>query len=348
MRIWVDMDNAPHVLTLAPLVRELERRGCKVEITARDYGQTLPLLEAYGLPHRCVGTHAGKNKIKKVAGLLARSIALWSFARRQRFDAVLSHGARGCLLPARLFGLPLIVLMDYEHVFSLPFRRWARLILMPEAIPDDKLVRLGFDLSRVAKYPGLKEELYVNDFEPDSKSLRQAGIDLDRIVVVMRPPATMAHYHNPKSETLFFAALDYLGAHPGVQIVLLPRTSTQGAEILRRSHGKNGNLIVPKTVLQGPNLIWHADLVVGGGGTMNREAACLGLPVYSLFCGPSGAVDRYLIDSGKMQRLTSETQLGQIALGKRVPKPLRDHLQRSKMLLNYISDKIWSVLQTRT
>lgn len=339
MKIWVDIDNAPHVLVLHPVIRELEAQGHTIEITARDFGQTLPLLELHKLKYRAVGQHAGRNKLKKGLSLISRSAQLWQFAKGQRFDLALCHGARGIVLPSRLLGIPLVVLMDYEHTFNYPFRRWARRILMPEVIPDSELKRLGFDLSRVVKYPGLKEELYVYDFEPDPTVLEEIGVDPDKIIVVMRPPATMAHYHAKESERLFWGALRFLTKQSHTQVVLLPRTNAQAKEILACLH-THENIVIPQKAVYGPNLLWHADLVISGGGTMNREAACLGVPVYSVYRGPLGAVDRYLAQQGKLIMLQHPTEVGSITLRKRQKPQLVRQRERSHELVQYIVDKI--------
>lgn len=343
MRIWVDIDNAPHVLVLHPIIRELEVQGHTIEITARDFGQTAPLLRLHGLRHHVIGQHAGRNKLKKGLSLLLRSVALWQFAQRQRFDLALCHGARGIVLPSRLLNFPLVVLIDYEHTFNYPFRLWARRILMPEAIPDSELKQLGFDLSRVVKYPGLKEELYVYDFEPNPMVLDEIGADPDKVIVVMRPPATMAHYHSKESERLFWGALRFLTKQSRTQVVLLPRTEAQTTEMLA-SLNSHDNVVIPKKAVYGPNLLWHADLVISGGGTMNREAACLGVPVYSIFRGPLGGVDRHLIQQGLLRILQNEQDVKQIRLEKR-SKELHQYKGRSLELVHFVVDKILEVVQ---
>jgi len=342
VHIWVDIDNAPQVLVLNPIMKELERRGFAVQLTARDFGQTFPLLLLHGLLFRPVGRHAGRNLLRKGAELLSRSFHLWRIARGQNFRVVVSCGARASVLPARMLGVPLVVLLDYEHVFAYPFRKWARLILTPEVMPDEDLRRLGFDMRQVRKFPGLKEELYVFDFQPDRASLEASGIDLSKTLVALRPPATMAHYHSPKSEELFWAVLQYLLRHPDVQTLVLPRTESQGAWITEKV-GPRGNLLIPENVLNGSNLLWHADLMIGGGGTMNREAACLGVPAYSFFGGHLGAVDRYLIQQGKLSLLRSTSQVEEICLRKRPPRGAPPPPDAGHRALNCIVDSVLEV-----
>ena len=153
--------------------------------------------------------------------------------------------------------------------------------------------------SRICGYPGLKEDLYVHDFRPDPSFLADLHIDPRSILILMRPPATMAHYAVKKSSVIFEHVLDYLCSTKCVQLILLPRTKQQSGEMksLVSSRGYT-NILIPDTVYNGPSLIWYSDLVISGGGTMNREAAALGVPVFSIYQGPIGAVDQHLISTG--------------------------------------------------
>jgi predicted glycosyltransferase len=328
-KVWADIENAPQVLALAPILKELERQGFAARITARDFGQTFDLLRLHGLAFSPVGCHAGPNLFRKGTEIMFRSFNLWRAGRHHDFRVAVSCGARGSLLPARLLGIPLITLIDYEHVFAYPFIKLATRILTPDVIPDENLCGLGYNLRKVRKFPGLKEELYVFDFEPDSATLHAAGIDFSHIVAAVRPPATMAHYHSAKSEEFFWMLLDHLLGQPDVQTVVLPRTQSQ-EQWIRTQIPPRSNLLIPKNVVHGPNLLWHVDAMFGGGGTMTREAACLGVPAYSFFGGLMGAVDRHLHAQGKLIFVQNASQINQIRLQKLAPRgqPPRDSARR--------------------
>ena len=104
------------------------------------------------------------------------------------------------------------------------------------------------------------------------------------------------------------AVFDELESHPEVKTILLPRTPKQEVEIRQAKPQlfETGRMIVPEHALNGLDLIWRSDAVISGGGTMNREAAALGVPVYSLFRGALGAVDKHLAETGKLILLGSE------------------------------------------
>ncbi|MGA9354322.1 MAG: DUF354 domain-containing protein, partial [Terriglobales bacterium] len=160
----------------------------------------------------------------------------------------------------------------------------------------------------VLHYPGIKEDVYTPFFQPDPSLKEMLGLTPDDIVVTIRPPATEAHYHNPESEKLLMSVFQLLSEHPAVKTVLLPRTPKQEMELRRAKPDLFAarKIIVPEHAVDGLDLIWYSDLVISGGGTMNREAAALGIPVYSLFRGTMGAVDKHLAATGKLVLLESE------------------------------------------
>ncbi len=322
MKFWVDMDNAPHVHVLRPLIAELEARGHRVEITARDYGQTLPLLRLYGLSARRVGRHGGKSRIRKYIAFVTRTLGLIAFGLGRGFDAALCHGSRSIVPAAHFLRVPLVSMGDYEHTTFPNFMKpWIRLLLVPEAIPLEVAARDGMPVERVHRYPGLKEDLYVHDFTPDPSFLSEMGIDPRRVLVLLRPPATMAHYAVRQSSVVFEEVLDYLAGRPDAQVIVLPRTCLQDAEVrslvCQRAYR---NVIIPGEVYNGPDLVWYSDLVISGGGTMNREAAVLGVPVYSIYQGPIGAVDRHLIETGRLVHVKDVAELRRIPLCKTTPR----------------------------
>jgi predicted glycosyltransferase len=214
-------------------------------------------------------------------------------------------------------GVPSVVIMDYEHVKGFINPTW---VMMPEVISNGAV---KFDSDRILKYHGIKEDVYVPFFRPDPAIKTDLGLRDEEILVTIRPPATEAHYHNPESEGLFSAAVNRLGKMEETRMVIVPRDNAQGEWIrsLWREWCGSGRIIIPKHVVDGLNLLWHSDLVISGGGTMNREAAALGIPVYSIFRGKVGAVDRYLSESGRLTLLESVDDVGKkLLVQKRVRK----------------------------
>jgi predicted glycosyltransferase len=314
-KVWIDLDNTPHVPFFAPIIEELRARGYAVFITARDCFQVCELADIVNLKYTRIGRHNGKSKLFKVAGLGLRALQLLPSILREKPDLAISHGSRAQLLSSSLMGLPSIVIFDYEFVKGLGFVHpsW---VMVPEVIPDSALG----DKGHILKYPGIKEDVYVAGFKPDPNFGKQLGLDENELVVTLRPPASEAHYHSVRSDELFAAVVDHLGRVPGLRMVVLPRNHKQEVS-LRNSWPSlfaDGRVVIPEHAVDGLNLIWHSDFVVSGGGTMNREAAALNVPVYSVFRGKIGAVDRYLANAGRLVLLeTIEDVANKIALKRR-------------------------------
>jgi len=297
-RIWIDIDNSPHVPFFVPIVEELRKRGHEVILTARDAYQVCELLELYHLSCKVVGRHYGKNRVAKILGTCARAAQLIPMMIRQKVDLAVSHGSRAQMMCGFLLGIPTLLILDYEFIAMMGFIRpdW---IFVPQMIPDSKEL---LPKHQVLRYPGLKEDVYVPRLQLDPSVRNLLGLEARDVVVTVRPPAIEAHYHNPEGEVLLDAALNFLTQTPGVRVILLPRNGSQD-RTLRQTWAKwinNHKIVIPEHAVDGINLIWFSDLVVSGGGTMNREAAALGVPVYSIFRGKIGAVDRHLQQEGRL------------------------------------------------
>lgn len=297
-RIWIDIDNSPHVPFFLPIIEELKKAGFDVTLTARDMYQVRELLEFFELRCEVIGRHYGKTKVLKFLGTFVRVAQLMPTALKGRPHLALSHGSRAQILACKALGIPTAMMHDYEHSTKTGFLEpnWT---LTPDVIPN---TAMGAKARNHLKYPGLKEDVYSHRLQPNPTVLRALGIQPHELVVTLRPPATEAHYHNPESEVLFDATVRMLQKRADVRAVTLPRNDRQKKQLQRDWPGMiaKGQMIIPDAPLDGMNLIWFSDLVVSGGGTMNREAAALGVPVYSIFRGKLGAVDRYLADSGRM------------------------------------------------
>ena len=326
-KIWIDLDNTPHVPFFEPIIEELRKRGYPVLVTARDAFQVCDLADKKAVQYVKVGRHYGKNPLAKLSGLAYRALQLAPIVFKERPAIGVSHGARSQLILATWLRLPTLLLEDYEYCQFPPMMR-PTCLMTPSVIPDALLLRKN---RRLYKYPGIKEDVYAWKLQPGDGFLRNLGIEPGCLVATVRPPATEAHYHNPESELLFAAFMDRACATPETRIILLPRNRKQADWIREKwpTWFRDGNTIIPKTALDGMELIWNSDLVVSGGGTMNREAAALGIPVYSIFRGTIGAVDRHLESEGRLVLVTSLADVNtKIKLERRVRKPLSEVTSR--------------------
>lgn len=301
MNVWIDLTNSPHVLVMRPVIADLRARGHVVQVTARDFAQTLALCERFGIECTPIGRHRGGRVPAKAWGLAARSSRLARWARGRGFDVALGHGSNDVSVAAALLRIPSSTMFDYEwaavqhHINC----RLARAVVVPDAIPPERLRRYGA-AGKIRAYPGLKEEYYLADFEPEPAVLTALGLDRSRPIAVVRTPPAVSLYHRFEND-LFGGVLERLR---DAQTVVLPRTPEQRAELER-----TGGFIVPGGAVDAQSLIAYADVVVSAGGTMNREAVALGTPVYSVFEGRPGAVDERLMADGRLRRLHSPDQL---------------------------------------
>jgi predicted glycosyltransferase len=322
VKVWVDVTNSPHVLVFRPLIRILRERGAEVDVTAREYAQTLELLRLHGIEVTVVGRHGGRSALGKARVEVARLSALRRWARRRRPDIALAHGSHDLTLTARSLGIPSVTTFDYEFAWlqhQLGCRAATR-VVVPDAIPPDRLARYGVRPPKLRRYPGLKEEYYLADFEPDPDVRAGLGIDPSRRLVVVRTPPDVSLYHR-HGNPLFPEVLERLGRDKRVSAVVLPRTAEQRERIRGL---RLGSLLVPERAVDAQSLIAAADAVVSAGGTMNREAVALGVPVYTTFGGRLGAVDESLIREGRLQRLTTPDGLDLDALPPRRERRRRD------------------------
>jgi predicted glycosyltransferase len=322
VNVWVDLTNSPHVLVLAPVIRRLQAAGHNVEVTARDFAQTLGLCRRMGIEHTTIGRHRGGRVAAKALGLAERSMQLIRFGRGRRFDVAFGHGSNDITVAARALRIPCSTMFDYEwatvqHSVNC---RLAQAVVVPDAIPPERLHRYGAD-GKVRAYAGLKEEYYLSDFEPAATVLDELRLDKTQPIAVVRTPPAVSLYHRFEND-LFGQVLQRLR---GQQAVVLPRTEAQRQELSRA-----GGWLVPEQAIDAQSLIYYADLVVSAGGTMNREAVALGTPVFTVFEGRLGAVDEGLIRSGHLKRLNHADE---VVLRKRADDSERERIRRDPALL---------------
>ncbi len=300
MRVWMDCTAAAHPLVLRPIAERLEAQGHEVFVTAREYGQTLGILDRLDMPYTAVGEHGGASRLRKALAVGKRSRRLTKLIWGRQPELAIAHGSVDLAVVSATLRIPSVQMQDYEFARlqrNVAFRL-ARRVLVPETIPAERLAKLGAKGDKLFRYPGLKEEYYLADFEPDPGVLDELGLDREKVLVVVRPPPETSEYHAPND--VYGLTIQRLAAAAEAQAVVIPRTVKQG-EAVRALAAPN--LIVPEQAIDAQSLIAHADLVVSAGGTMNREAVALGTPVFTTFAGRMGGVDEALIAEGRLQVL---------------------------------------------
>lgn len=353
--IWIDVDNSPHVPLFAPLIKFYRESDVEVVLTARNHAQTIELLENAGFAgtFEIIGKHYGKNKFNKIRGLLVRARELVSFIKNHKTICVaVSHGSRSMVLAARWLKIPVITMYDYEFTETAIFNRFSNKVLVPDQIPDRTLAEINLPAAKRVKYEGLKEELYLNYFQPNQNFWRRftetnnLTVSNEKVLIALRPPATTANYHNAESEVLLSELLRYFLSDEKSFTVILPRTREQKGEIeqlIKTLKLDESRCFLIEKAINGLDLAACVDLLVSGGGTMNREAVLLGTPVYSIFAGKQGALDAAMENNGLITFIREPADISKIKLRKKNgahQKALSDRVESCvKEQINYWIEK---------
>jgi len=321
LKVWIDLENSPHVLFFKPVISELQNLGHTVVTTARDFCNTSALVRATGLVAKAIGAgyDRGRTEMLKQCFWFCRVMQLRKFALAHGFDVAVSHGSRTQAVAAHWLGIPTFTTTDYEYGDLRAFRD-VKCFMIPDVVPSRPFVSAGISAAAIRHYQGLKENVYLSDFRPAKNIRVTLGISKKQILVTFRPASDNAHYLSGSKLSLQHVLLDHLLSRTGVHVLLLPRTARQRKMFMGKYAGRS-NLQIACEVIDGPSLIYESDLVVSGGGTMVREAAVLGVPAVSCFEGKLGAVDQYLVESGKLIAIRSQNDLCAIKPIKRIRRP---------------------------
>jgi len=315
--IWFDIDNLPHVSLFRPVFAKLGKKSVEYIITARDFNHTLEQLRYWNIEHIPIGRHGGKNKSLKIINWLYRARQLENFFKHQDIPKLaVSHGSRTQVLAAKKIGIRSLTMMDYEYTESKIFNYLSNYLLLPVYIPDKRLKDAGFNLKKVIRYHGFKEHIYINGFRPDALFRSVIGVSNKEILATIRPPSIVGNYHNKRSELFLITCLKYLSKFENVHCLIINRTK-EDRELIKSKINHNENIHFLDKPVDGLQLIWNSDLVISGGGTMNRESAILGTPTYSIFTGRKPYLDEYLDERNKLKFIEKEEDIFCIPVVKR-------------------------------
>jgi uncharacterized protein len=332
---WFDLDNSPHVPLFRPVINKLTELGNETVITAREYAQTIELLNLWGIKYNLIGKHAGKNKTRKILNLFSRSNELKNIIKGKNIKLAVSHGSRTQVLASKISGIHSLVMMDYEYTENKIFNYLGSHILMPNIIPEKRLKAAGINIKKLIRYNGFKEEIYLHSFKPDNAFRESIRINNDEILIVIRPPAVLSNYHNINSEKLFLNSVKYFSSFEKTKVLIISRSESD--KILIKKEHPNENVIFLGKPVDGLQLLYHADITLSGGGTMNRESALLGTETYSIFGGKRPYVDEYLFENKMLNFIDNFEDFYKIEV---VRKPKTGIMKFSDKVLNEIVNLI--------
>ncbi len=337
--IWIDLDNSPHVQIFENIIKELEKDH-KVYVTARDYNQTVPLLDLKGIKYRLFGKHPGKNKFNKYFFNLLRTFRLLLWGIGKKIDLSVTHGSRSGILASKLLAVPSIIMFDYEHMESFLFKSLSKYMLATNYLEKDHLIKLGYPEEKLNFYPGLKENIYLPFYKNDPSIKERLGLDDEKIIILLRPASEISHYNADISYNLIEDLFQYLISQNNVQIVFVPRYEFQKDKYAKYINNSKNNVIVPKKVEEGLNIVYYSDLVISGGGTMNREAAAMNTPVYSIFQGMRPSIDENLEKQGRLSFISLKDDFSKIVFKKKQLSDINMSRDAFEAVLEFIKSKV--------
>lgn len=339
MRAWVDIDNSPQVQYLVPLGHAFEQAGLEVMFTARDQGMTLDLLRARGVPFIAVGEAFGQSKLSKASGVVRRAWGLRGNLGPLK-PTFLVSASRSSALTARGLRIPSFILVDYEFVHLGIYGKLGSTLVFPRVIDPEVFIEQGFSSDRLLPFDGIKEDITFHGQDIAGAATYPIAVeDASLVRVLFRPPAVESHYHRERSSLVAQELLSELAQDPRVAVVLSPRYTSQAEEVSRFAWINRPVLLSEAAPFI--ELLKSVDLVVSAGGTMLREAAYLGVPAYSVFQGPLGAVDKHLESQGRLVHLRAAEDFPKLRIEKLVKRnPLAERAQLADDVARSILERI--------
>ncbi|WP_297500609.1 DUF354 domain-containing protein [Thermococcus sp.] len=306
MKVWVDITNAPHVHFFKGVIRELEKTDHEVIITTREFDGLTGILDMFGFDYYVVGKHGGATLEGKLLASAERVYKLSRLIIEEKPDmAIYKHSVEA---PRVAFGLgiPSIGFVDNETAVAQNklFLPLTKLVLYPKAIDAYDLIRCGADPNGIKTVNGFSELAHLYGFRPEKRVLRELGLKRNGYIVMRTEPVKANYFNGPEKSVLE----DIIPLLPEIPIVLFPRTGEQ-----RKRFERFNNVIMPEKPVDSLSLLYYARLMIGAGGTMNREAIALGTPTISTYPGRLLAVTKWLVELGVEFHSTDPYEVARVA-----------------------------------
>lgn len=264
MRIVVDMNHPAHVHYFKNFIREIQKRGHEILITASEKDLTYRLLDLYGFEYIKVGSY-GKSIFQKFINIPILDYTMYRVTKKFRPDVFLGFGSIRAAHVSKILRKPCIALDDTEHA------KWEHLLYTPftDAILTPSCFKKDFGKKQI-RYNGYTELAYLhpNRFTPDPAVLTELGLTEDDPFIIIRFVSWQASHdvgqHGIRDKVRMVKALEQYGR------VLI---TSEGA--LPPELEQYRMRISPEKI---HDLLYYATLYIGEGATMASEAAVLGTP----------------------------------------------------------------------
>jgi len=347
--VWIDILTPKQGNLFSVLSKRLTKQGYKLVLTTRLYREVNQLLEAHGLKASTIGKHGGARIEEKLSASAERIAKLARFICRRNPDLALSFSSPEAARVAFGLGIPHLCISDSPHAeavskLTIPL---SERLFTPAVIPKKEWLGYGISAGRIVQYDALDPIIWLRSFRPDRGTLIQDGIKSQRKIVTIRLEESSAAYLLARKREKLLNTVgmiqEMLTNKLEADIVALPRYDYQ-AEILRREF-KN-DIVIPKTLVNGPNLLSFSSVFIGGGGTMTAEAAMLGIPSISCFPDKPTIIEEFLISSGLVVRETDPIRIAKRAMRILDDETYRRRIQdRAKGFVERMEDPIEVILR---
>ncbi len=299
-RIWIDALTPKQILFFSKLAELLKKDGFEVLMTTREFREIDGLLKKKKIEAMVIGKYGGSSLEDKLRMSIERMRELLNVIKNWKPDKAISFTSPEASRIAFGLGIPHYSVSDSPHSMyvsklAIPL---SKLLFTPWVIPKKVWVKFGIDKKCIIHYRGLDPIAWLRDFHPSPEIINEIGLDLHRYRIVIRETETYASYLKflnktlaPVSDSVLPSLIKELG--DSAQFIIVPRYEKQ-IEYLRERFDYESVIVLDK-VVDGASLLYYSTILIGGGGTMNTEAALLGKPVISMYPGKTTLVEDYLV-----------------------------------------------------
>ena len=279
MKVWYDALTGKQVRYGTAIAKHLRTKGHKVILTTRKHPDTVSVANFLEEDFTVIGQYNPKSLLTRLQSGAKRQLALSKLFQKEQPDIAISHGSADLSRVAFGLGKPVITTVDTPYAdaanrLTLPLSKY---IVYSKAIATDTLRKYNVDAKEVT-FDGVDEVAWLKDFNP------QVKYDFKKPLIVIRPLEEKAVY---TQKTLDMVALAQDLTRLGTVV------------FLSRYHRKQiKNLVIPKEFVDSVSLMAQADLFIGVGGTITREAALQGTPAIVINVFKKQEVNDFLAEKG--------------------------------------------------
>lgn len=279
MKIWHDACTGKHVRYGVAIAKRFRRIGYEVVLTTRKHPDTVPIAKLLNESFIIVGKYNPKSLLSRLMEGARRQLSFCKIFRENVPDVAISHGSVEQIRFAFGLRIPTITTVDTPYAeavlrLTLPL---ADFIVTSRGIPKRALQKYNVG-GKIVQFDGVDEVAWVRGFKPLIK------YDYGSPLIVVREVERKAVYAKGEFSFVGLAKkLTRLGT-----VIFLPRYRRRAIK----------GLIVPKGFIDSASLVAQADLFVGAGGTITREAALQGTPAIVVDVFKGQFVNDYLVEKG--------------------------------------------------